>query len=150
RPEPARIERLVEQLASLGVPTPALPEQLSPAAAGDLAGEISRVVAREAARRGHGRDAYTSLVLRSLKQAYYSGRNLGHAGLGSGAAVRLGGPLRVRVSSIEAPRGRVDLEPAARAGADQRDGDRRRAQRRRPLRGSRASRVREGRGRRER
>ena len=61
-----------------------------------------------------------------------------------------GDPLRVRVSSIEAPRGRVDLEPAARAGADQRDGDRRRAQRHRPPRGSRASRVREGRGRRER
>ena len=38
--------------------------------AGELAGEASRLVAREATRRGHGREAYTSLVLRSLKQAY--------------------------------------------------------------------------------
>jgi ribonuclease R len=277
RPDPARIERLVEQLAALGVPTPALLERLSPADAAELAGEISRLVAREAARRGHGHDAYTALVLRSLKQAYYSERNLGHAGLGSaaychftspirrypdlvahrallstlgvgeeepdragvrdaawrssererealaiertadrvcacfllerelfeggwdrrfegevsgvvgagafvrfggdlgdtyegflparllrgerydlnetetalvgrrtGSALRLGDPVGVRVSSIEAPRGRVDLEPAARPDADRRDGERQRPHRRAP-RGSRATRVRDGR-----
>jgi ribonuclease R len=277
QPDPARIERLIEQLTALGVPTPAIPEHLAPGDAGELAGEISRLVAREAARRGHGRDAYTSLVLRSLKQAFYSDRNLGHAGLGSpaychftspirrypdlvahrallstlgagereperaptqdaaarsserereamavertadrvcacfllerelfeggwdrrfegevsgvvgagafvrfggdlgdvyegflparllrgerydlnetetglvgrrtGSAVRLGDPVHVAVSSIEAPRGRVDLEPVTRAGPEERGGERRR----RPPRGSRASRVREGRGRR--
>ncbi|HEU4599700.1 MAG TPA: ribonuclease catalytic domain-containing protein, partial [Solirubrobacterales bacterium] len=82
QPDAARIERLLEQLAALGIPTPPLEQGLAPREAGRVAAEASRLARREAGRRGHGQEAYTSLVLRSLKQAYYSERNIGHAGLG--------------------------------------------------------------------
>ena len=94
RPEPTRVERLVEQLASLDVPTPALPKQLSPQQAADLVGEASRLVDAHVRRTGRGRAALTSLVLRTLKQAVYSPRNLGHAGLQSPRYCHFTSPIR--------------------------------------------------------
>jgi ribonuclease R len=94
RPEPSRVEYLVEQLASLEVPTPPLPRNLSPQQAADAVGEISALVDRHVERTGRGRAALTSLVLRSLKQAHYAPRNVGHAGLKSPRYCHFTSPIR--------------------------------------------------------
>jgi ribonuclease R len=125
QPDPARVRFLIDQLASLDVPTPSIGELAGPSEAGEAAAEASRLVAREAERRGHGAASLSSLVLRAMKPARYSEENRGHAGLGSPAYAHFTSPIRrypdliahrALLSAIDGSEERPDPNETAGAG----------------------------------
>ncbi|WP_246851926.1 RNB domain-containing ribonuclease [Patulibacter sp. SYSU D01012] len=93
-PQVSSVQRLADQLASVGVTSPGLDDGASPEDAAALVAELSRRVDAHVRATGHGRAGLSYLVLRALQQARYEPKPLGHAGLGLEHYCHFTSPIR--------------------------------------------------------
>jgi ribonuclease R len=108
RPEAQSAERLIEQLASLGIPTPPVPDEMTPRQASEIVVECSKIIGATVRRAERGHLALPLLILRALKIASYSPVNLGHAGLSLSHYCHFTSPIR-RYPDIVCHRAVLDL-----------------------------------------
>jgi ribonuclease R len=93
-PDPEAIDALFRQFSLLGIPTPAMPEQISGREAAALAASAAAAAQRFANQRGRGTHTFAPRVLRSLKQAMYRDRSGVHSGLATEHYAHFTSPIR--------------------------------------------------------
>ena len=93
-PDPASVDMLLDRLASLDIPTPAAPKQMTPSDAVRIASEASILVGHWTRKEERGRLGITTLVLRALQQARYDNQPIGHSGLGLEHYCHFTSPIR--------------------------------------------------------
>ncbi|MEI7889913.1 MAG: RNB domain-containing ribonuclease [Actinomycetes bacterium] len=94
KPDPAKVEVLLDRLASLDIPTPAAPKSMSPSDGVRISAEASVLVDHWTRKENRGRLGITTLVLRALQQARYDEDPLGHSGLGLEDYCHFTSPIR--------------------------------------------------------